>query len=164
MLGVCKVEGEVGNASLVSTPDQEFIANRMTAQVMGLGMKVDVPMPGVALGLSKHMFAFQYEVVPEAKAFHQWEKAGLSGSTMPNFGDAFESAMQKTSQINFNLTGIDDLAQAFELGAQGWGLDNMTNTELYMIINNPEWLEKTVFYLDGTMLWTEEVLKLIAGE
>lgn len=45
-VGVCKVEGDVGNAWLVSTPDEEYIAGRITDQLMGLGM-VDMGFPGM---------------------------------------------------------------------------------------------------------------------
>ncbi|MCR4408538.1 MAG: hypothetical protein NUW24_16725 [Anaerolineae bacterium] len=118
----------------------------------------------VALSLSDYIFEFQYEVVPGAKTFVDWPKFGLSGPTYPNFPEAFESAMNKTPHIHFNLTGIRDVNEALELGRTlGWGPGNMTNTELYLIVNNPDWFSKTTFYMDKAPLSPGEVSKLFGG-
>mgnify|MGYP003382140882 CR=1 FL=1 len=61
--------------------------------------------------------------------------------------------MKGSKEIHFNLDGmisegrsIDDIAR---LGAQGIGEGNLTNWELYNILANKDFFNKTTFYLDG---------------
>jgi RHS repeat-associated protein len=125
--------------------------------------------PDVALGLSilpegaegRPLWKFADQT--GAKAFPDWEESRLSGPTFPNFPEAFESAMSKTKHIHFNLDGIDDVNAALQQGAQGWGARNMTNTELYLIVNNSTWFNKTTFYRNGVPLSIAEVMRLFGG-
>lgn len=173
LLGVCKVE----DGWLKPTSDVEFTFNRLQAGLFAFltplsmqgcpysGSSNPGGMPDASLGLSDYVFEFQYEVVPEAKTFTFWEEAGLSGPTFPNFPEAFESAMNNAPRIHFNLTGIRNVREALELGRTlGWGSGNMTNTELYLVVNNPKWFAKTTFYLNGAPLSLTEVLKLLGGQ
>jgi RHS repeat-associated protein len=125
--------------------------------------------PDAALGLSilpegaEGQPLWRFADQTGAKAFPDWEKSGLSGPTFPNFPEAFESAMHKTKHIHFNLDGIDDVNAALQQGAQGWGARNMTNTELYLIVNNSTWFNKTTFYRNGVPLSIAEVMRLFGG-
>ncbi|MBC7250372.1 MAG: RHS repeat-associated core domain-containing protein [Anaerolineae bacterium] len=148
--------------------DAAGLLDNLGDEAAGLGDNLadnaaSVELPDVALGYSDHLFEFQYYVVPGAKAFTDWEQAGLSGPTLFNFPEAFETAMNNTPHIHFNLTGIEDVSRALELGSQGWGPYNMTHTELYLVVNNPDWFAKTTFYMNGVPLSQEEVSKLFGG-
>jgi len=70
------------------------------------------------------------------------------------FSDQFEQAMLRTKHVYFALdgTGYPDLSATLYNGAQGWGNGKDTNVELYQILNNREWYEKTDFYFDGEEL------------
>ena len=70
--------------------------------------------------------------------------------------------MNNTSQVHFNLTGID-LTRALENGSKGFNSgipNNVTNVELFEILNNGAWFAKTTFYLDGKPLSPEAVIRL----
>jgi hypothetical protein len=49
-------------------------------------------------------------------------------------------------------------ATAFRLGG-----GNFTSAELMTIVNNPSLLQKTIFYNNGEVMKTSELLKMIGG-
>lgn len=64
------------------------------------------------------------------------------------FEKAFTDAANNAPQLAFDLTDVNE-TRALQNGAKGFIGDNYTNAELYRIVNNPKWLEKTVFFRDG---------------
>jgi len=78
-----------------------------------------------------------------------WDDVGLSEipATGGNFPQAFEQAMNNTSRIQFNLTGLD-IVRAWKEGSE-WLGNNYTSYEFYQIMTHPEWLKKTGFWLNG---------------
>jgi hypothetical protein len=71
--------------------------------------------------------------------------ASKSGQSLGDFfAFAFPTAMNNARKIHFNLKGIlPNLDEAIRRGARrsGW-----TNRELYLILHNRNWYDKTVFY------------------
>lgn len=72
-------------------------------------------------------------------------KAAMDNNSL--LGDFFDfpfpTAMNNAESIHFNLQGIANIDEAVRLGAMGRGF---TNTELYLILHNREWFNKTTFY------------------
>lgn len=142
LLGVCKVEGEVGNASLVATPDTEFIANQVNNQLMGLAM-VDVAVPGTrTAGL----------------AFSQGSKAaGLFDKAAGKFA-SLESAtthFQKHAH-EFGFSALDEYVSAagkFAESAQAEGASVLTKVRANgdIVLYNPATNEFAVATSDGTI-------------
>jgi hypothetical protein len=88
-----------------------------------------------------------------AKWYMEWLQNRLAPPA--RFTEQFPEAMLRTRWIHFALDGLGeydpslrypDLSGALSEGATGWGVNNMTNTELYLIVNNPAWYAKATFY------------------
>ncbi|SFF51268.1 hypothetical protein SAMN02745121_09249, partial [Nannocystis exedens] len=91
-------------------------------------------------------------------------------TTNKGFGRAFTSALRNAEKIHFNLTGIRNFGEAFQLGKAGlkykWNREsleflpqNATNTEFTTVLRTPEFLSKTQFWRDGKRVSTETVLR-----
>ncbi len=95
----------------------------------------------IALGLSEHLDGFA---------------GSVNGATWKTWGaEDFESGFFNTinnpaNDIHFNLTGIDNPWSAITQGAQGYRAGGYTNWELSQIYSNPEVLQRTTFYLNGS--------------
>ena len=63
------------------------------------------------------------------------------------FDFAFEESAQNARHIHFNLDGFK-VMEAINDSAD-WHLNNFTNMEFKLIIQNDDLLKKTTFYLDG---------------
>jgi len=83
-----------------------------------------------------------------------WASDGITRRTVTNnFGRAFNQAASRADQIYFALDGlIDDIPGALDKGRR-FGFDvprrNVTNAELYTIVNNPSLLQKTTFFVNN---------------
>ncbi|MBA3532295.1 MAG: SBBP repeat-containing protein [Ardenticatenales bacterium] len=115
------------------------LINMMNADWSGGGeVKRDV-----AMGLNADLTSFTKRV--NATNYLNWMEDGLvpplrEGST---FGDQLDIALNNAETIHFNLKGLD-INLALERGASvngGW-----TNRELYLILHNRSWYDKTTFY------------------
>ncbi len=73
-----------------------------------------------------------------------------------NFDSEFKTAMDRATEIHFNLDDIRGDLEAFrQLGASGkFGGAPWTATELYLVTTNPAWQAKTTFYRNGAKLPT----------
>ena len=65
--------------------------------------------------------------------------------------DILDSAVSIHFSLNGMLGGGRTLEQAVERGGRGIGKGTVTNWELYHIVNNPELMHKTTFYLNGVI-------------
>ena len=70
-----------------------------------------------------------------------YAKSGSSDFSF--FGFNFPTAMNNAAEIHFNLRGVGNIENAIQRGAKGRGY---TETELYLILNNRSWYNKTSFY------------------
>ena len=62
--------------------------------------------------------------------------------------------MLRTKGVHFALDGTDypDLVTLLNKGARGFVPGNYTNAELYRILHNLQWYEKTTFYFQGEVV------------
>ena len=71
--------------------------------------------------------------------------------------------MNNASHIHFNITGMDP--ERFLLNQGDWYAGaNVTNTELFHILQNDVWLNKTTFYLNDkpiTVDYVKETFKIV---
>ncbi|MBC7250153.1 MAG: hypothetical protein H5T62_07700 [Anaerolineae bacterium] len=86
--------------------------------------------------------------------FDEWLYNGLLPPDVRNFADQFRNAMLRTKKAHFALdgTGYPDLSDALYDGARGWGQGRYTNVELYQILHNRSWYDKTTFYFQGKVV------------
>jgi hypothetical protein len=87
----------------------------------------------------------------------QWLEGHLIDPREPShFASWFRQAMNRTKGVHFALdgTGYPDLSDALEDGAKGFGLfrGQYTNVELYNVLSNREWYNKTTFYFEGELV------------
>ena len=126
----------------------------------------------VALGLNDHLLDFISTKGPtgynitELHLSGMWQSVGLStvNASGRNFPKGFEEAMNATDEIHFNLKGLT-ISKAMQDGSASWGEleNNATNYELYRIVKNDTWFEKTKFY-DNNGLLSPEKVKELFGE
>jgi hypothetical protein len=90
-----------------------------------------------------------------ATTYESWNAKGLTrvdpiqANLDPfQFQRSFTEAANNASRIHFDLTGLD-IPRALREGSSGFVRNNYTNAELFQILNNPSWLQKTEFYLNG---------------
>ncbi len=114
----------------------------------------------VALGLENYLGSFSTE--KGASSYTKWFDDGVVGledlgSSGDFFTDMFTPAMNNAKSVHFNTAGMGNLQEAIRNGTQGRLLpNNYTNTELYMILHNREWYNKTTFYdADGKVISLE---------
>jgi len=90
----------------------------------------------------------QFAADHNAKWYGEWWNSGLLPDDMGGFPQQFEEAMLRTKKVHFALdgTGYPDLSGALRDGARGWYQGSYTNVELYQILNNQQWYQKTIFY------------------
>jgi hypothetical protein len=109
--------------------------------------------PGaVGLGLDDQLSSLRRS---GATTYNQWFEQGLT-KVRPEqanldpcyFEKAFTDAASKAPQLAFDITDVD-VPRALQDGSRGFVSKNYTNAELYRIVNNPKWLEKTVFLRNG---------------
>jgi len=87
--------------------------------------------------------------------YGEWEKIGLADTVDSwHFESGFKQAMDRAGVIHFSLDGIYGSVTDFaNLGGKGdFGQVPWTARELYLILQNPEWLAKTVFYQGGQIV------------
>ncbi len=104
----------------------------------------------IALGLGPESSLVKFSDETGGLWFKEWQKAGLTRFD-PNvnavFDFAFEESAQNARHIHFNLDGFK-VMEAINDSAD-WHLNNFTNMEFKLIIQNDDLLKKTTFYLDG---------------
>ena len=88
----------------------------------------------------KWSFAEGGSLITQQDLIH-YAKSG--GSDLSFFGFSFPTAMNNAAEIHFNLRGVGNIENAIQRGAKGRGY---TETELYLILNNRSWYNKTSFY------------------
>ncbi len=112
------------------------------------------------LGINTYLDSFTSKVGGENYTQWWWTNGGTlislddfkravnNGSPMDDFFDfPFPTAMDNAPTIHFNLKGIDNGADGIELAIEKGKLSQgYTNTELYLILNNRAWYNKTKFY------------------
>lgn len=64
------------------------------------------------------------------------------------FERSFTEAASRATVIRFDVTDID-VKLALQDGPNGFVSRNYTNAELYRVLNNPAWLQKTEFVVGG---------------
>ena len=109
-------------------------------------MKVgDFGRNGLVLGLNKN---------GQLQNFKQLGGKGYGKffSSSRNFAGQIKDAMTQANKIRFNLTGVDVSKTSGALSAYGEPLYGYTNYELFLIKSNPTILNKTVFYLNGSIV------------
>lgn len=91
-----------------------------------------------------------------AITYRRWQHFGLTcvdpieaNLSSVRFEQAFRESADNASTVYFDLTDLD-LDRATRDGSQGFVTKNYTNAELFLIVNTPGWLAKTIFYLNGT--------------
>lgn len=101
---------------------------------------------------------------PQLQAFKQFGGRGYSGfeSSADDFGGEIRDAMRQAETIRFNLDGVDLSKISSKSGIlsaeTGQPIYGYTDYEIYTIINNTSYLNKTMFYLNGQVVPTETVL------
>jgi hypothetical protein len=88
--------------------------------------------------------------------FEKWLDSKLISfkESLGPFSERFHAAAHRASAIHFALddTGYPNLASALASGAKGWGGGPYTNVELYEILRNRAWYDKTTFYFKGEIV------------
>jgi hypothetical protein len=69
-----------------------------------------------------------------------------------NFSSQIKDAMDQSEKIRFNLDGVDTKRISGQLNDYGEPMNGYTNYELWLIKNNPDYLNKTVFYQNGQVV------------
>jgi hypothetical protein len=112
---------------------------------------------GLALGLSRtatHRPGLVQRFATHVDADTYWD-AYEDTTDMRLLGSRLLSLMDQSPRIHFNLSGLINDARSIDdivrMGADGIGQGNVTSWELYQVVSNPEFLEKTTFYLDGAI-------------
>jgi hypothetical protein len=128
----------------------------------------------IALGhdliIAQSDFPSRHKAVP----YFRWEDRGIvpfnSDMTPKGFGETFRIAVDGAERIVFAVNGVGvgieadvrhynrDIALAE--GQKGWAINNMTQTELYLISKNSAWRSKTEFYF---VPWPESSDELLPG-
>ncbi|MSU78460.1 MAG: hypothetical protein EXS16_10240 [Gemmataceae bacterium] len=115
----------------------------------------------IALGMQEHgLEAFAAKV--NAAYMSQWRELGLYDETEESWGQAFKQTLAKTlalgGRFHFDLTGLD-ISVALNGDPDFW-VDRYTAWELQQIVRNQDWLDNTLFYLNGRLLTPEGVKAL----
>ena len=115
----------------------------------------------IALGMQEHGLE-TFAAIVNATFMDQWKDLGFYDETEESWGRAFEQVLTKTlavgGRFHFNLTGLE-ISDALNGDPDIW-VDGHTAWELRQIVRNPEWFANTLFYLDGNLLTSDEVLAL----
>jgi hypothetical protein len=90
-----------------------------------------------------------------AITYEGWQAAGLTRVdsvaamlSAASFERSFEESADRATVIRFDVTDVD-VARALRDGPNGFVNRNYTNAELYRVLNNPLWHQKTEFALHG---------------
>jgi len=111
----------------------------------------------LALGIQNNLDDFSDAV--GGTPFQYWKQLNLYDNTAIRWPQAFEQALNSTEgAIHFNLNGLD-IPNALAGDPTDW-LGRYTAWELQAIIRNESWLSRTLFYLDGRMLTSDELIEL----
>ena len=116
-----------------------------------------------AIVLGRNTYAPQFAEKNGGHYYTDWDKEGivtfkdileyeLKNGKQPSsrfFEFQFPTAMENANTVKFTLGGIeDDIEAAIRNGAKGPYTvpHNFTNHELYLILTNRAWYDKTIFY------------------
>ena len=82
-----------------------------------------------------------------------WGKGyGEFSSSSKNFSSQIKDAMNQSEKIRFNLDGVDTKRLSGQLNDYGEPINGYTNYELWLIKENPNYLNKTIFYQNGQIV------------
>ena len=118
-------------------------------------------MRDIALGIQEHGL---HDFASQVNGLHmgQWLEHGLYDEGEESWGRAFEQTLTKTlasgGRFHFNLSGLD-IAEALAGDPEVW-VHGYTAWELRRIVRNRDWFVNTLFYLNGQLLSSQDVLAL----
>jgi hypothetical protein len=108
---------------------------------------IEVGARDVALGLDP--FHKMVGTLTGAAPYREWAVRGITRRTVERgsaFGRAFHQAVERAHAIHFNVAGIEDVHEAFRLGAAGFGGRNYTNAEIRYVVQHEGLLNKTIWW------------------
>jgi hypothetical protein len=77
---------------------------------------------------------------------------GEFSSNSKNFSGQIRDAMIQAEKIRFNLDNVDVTRLNGQINAYGEPINGYTNYELWLIKQNPTYLNKTIFYENGQIV------------
>ena len=117
----------------------------------GGGLWVHNDCGDIALGLNPYYKELAQQT--SSSTWRDWVKDGIVNQpTSKRFGRLFLKAGRRANRIHFTLDGIEDVDEAFRLGARGFIDNNFTNAELYHVLTNPKLRTKVIFYRNGVKI------------
>jgi hypothetical protein len=117
--------------------------------------------PDIALGMDKSDTNYPglkiFARNKNAKWYEEWLENRLISANQTGFASEFKEAMLRTENAHFALDGlgwpdVNALKQSISQGAKGFIPENLTNAEIYQILNNRSWYNKTIFYYQGNVV------------
>ena len=160
----------IGGSGALSYIGTAGFASQFSMMSGGGGGNIDNPFgslygpnegPPIALGRDDAASGYpgleEFAEGMNAKYHPEWMENRLIPATQSDFKAAFESAMLRTQKVYMALDGegwpdIIALKRSITWGADGFKPGNYTNAELYNILRNRTWYNKTTFYYQGQVV------------